>query len=58
MQSIRTQVIEMMNKPVAFDGTDEKLVEMLAAHMAAFTKQLAEGSSGQYEAAKPLQSLS
>lgn len=52
-----TQVIEMMNKPVPFDATDEKLVKMLAAHMSAFMKQLEEGVDSKYGTAKPLHSL-
>lgn len=48
----------MMNKPTPFDENDEKLVGMLAAHMGAFMRQLAEGHDGrQYEEAQPLQSL-
>eukprot|EP00904_Undaria_pinnatifida_P003376 jgi/Undpi1/13039/HiC_scaffold_8.g02702.m1 len=52
-------VIEMMDKAGPFDENDEKLVGMLAAHMGAFMRQLAEGSKDQhYEEAKPLKPLS
>ncbi|CAM9113380.1 unnamed protein product [Choristocarpus tenellus] len=40
-------VIEMMNKASGpFDANDEKLVGMLAAHIAVFMKQLGENSGG------------
>lgn len=48
----------MMDKAVPFDENDEKLVGMLAAHMGAFMRQLAEGSGGQkYAEAQPLKPL-
>lgn len=48
----------MMDKAVPFDENDEKLVGMLAAHMGAFMRQLAEGSKGpKYEQAQPLKPL-
>ena len=49
----------MMDKAVPFDENDEKLVGMLAAHMGAFRRQLAEGSKSQeYEEAQPLKPFS
>ena len=49
----------MMDKAVPFDENDEKLVGMLAAHMGAFMRQLAEGSKSQeYEEAQPLKPFS
>lgn len=48
----------MMNKPEGFDENDEKLVGMLAAHISAFMKQLAEGNrEEEYEEAQPMKPL-
>lgn len=54
------KVIEMMDKPEGFDENDEKLVGMLATHMAAFMRQLSEGPATReaYGEAEPLQRLS
>lgn len=50
----------MMDKPEGFDENDEKLVGMLAKHMGAFMRQLAEGPATreEYGEAEPLQRLS